>query len=134
MLFRSPEMVRRGPCARAKLAFLWRLWRGKASVEYKRFQDYFIDHGGPPTTHHAAVMSDGGRHYESMPGILGLVTALARGSGWDPETIWALPPGAAEWYLAGIFTHRGVDMRLKTTHDEEFEEGMRREKAEKREV
>ena len=64
-----------------------------------------------------------------MPGILGLVTALARGSGWDPETIWALSPGAAEWYLVGIFQHRGVDMRLKTEHDEEFEEGLRREPA-----
>ena len=50
-----PEMVRRGPCARAKLAFLWRLCRGQASVEYKRFQDYFIDHGGPPATLHAAA-------------------------------------------------------------------------------
>jgi len=30
--------------------------------------------------------------------------------------------------------HRGVDMRLKTEHDEEFEEGMRREREKQKEA
>jgi hypothetical protein len=125
-----PAMLLRGPGWMAKLGFLWRLWRCAPGREYAAFQDYFLDHGCPPATHGCGGSSgENGKRYEAMPGILALVTAISRGSGWDPETIWALSPGAAEWYLAGIFTHRGVDMRLKSSHDEEFEEGMRRERA-----
>lgn len=124
-----PEMIGRGPGWWAQLGFLWRLWRLRTPVEYAAFSDYFLDHGCPPATHNAAMVASNGKSYESMPGILGLVTALVRGSGWEAESVWALSPGAAEWYLAGIFTHRGVDMRIKSEHDEEFEAGMRREKA-----
>lgn len=125
-----PELLGRGPGWRAQLGFLWKLWRLRAGAEYVKFQDYFLDHGCPPATHGmGAAVSPDGKSYETMPGILGLVTAVVRGSGWDPETVWALSPGCAEWYLAGIFTHRGVDMRLKTEHDEEFEAGMRRQMA-----
>jgi hypothetical protein len=123
-----PAMIGRGPGWRAQLGFLVKLWRLRAAAEYGKFQEYFLDHGCPPATHNAVMQTASGKTYESMPGILGLVTAVARGSGWEPETIWALSPGSAEWYLAGIFTHRGVDMRLKTEHDEEFEAALRREK------
>lgn len=123
-----PEMCLRGPSLWAQLRFLRRLCGGSVAREYAAFQEYFLDHGCPPATHHAPVVTSGGKSYESMPGILGLVTAVARGSGWDPETIWALSPGGAEWYLAGIFTHRGVDMRIKSEHDEEFEAAFRRER------
>ena len=126
-------MLARGPGLWAKLRFLIRMFRGSTvSAHYASFQDYFLDHGCPPATHGNQPAGPNGKRYESMPGILGLVTGLARGSGWEPETIWALSPGAAEWYLVGIFQHRGVDMRLKTEHDEEFEEGLRREREEKR--
>lgn len=129
-----PRMLAEGPGWRAKLGFLWRLWRGGNGLtarEYRAFQEYFLDHGCPPATHNEVAVTSAGKRYEAMPGILGLVTGLARGSGWEPDTIWACTPGAAEWYLAGIFTHRGVDMRLKTEHDEEFEAGMRREREER---
>lgn len=129
-----PEMAGRGPGWCSKLRFLWRMWRGNVADEYQAFQDYFIDHGSPPATHASGPRNAQGKRYESMPGIIGLVTALARGSGWPPETLWSLTPGAAEWYLAGIFTHRGVDMRLKTEHDEEFEAGMRREMERKKQA
>lgn len=124
-----PRMLARGPGWCAKLRFLVRMFIGRVPAHYAAFQDYFLDHGCPPATHGSAPSGADGKRYESMPGILGLVTALARGSGWDPETIWSLSPGAAEWYLVGIFQHRGVDMRLKTEHDEEFEAGLRREAA-----
>lgn len=120
---RVPRLLAEGPGWCAKLGFAWRLWRADAAVEYAAFLEYFVDHGCPPSTHLA-----GGGKYETMPGIISLVTALARGSAWSPEEIWGLCPGAAEWYLAGIFIHRGVDMRIKTSHDEEFEEGFRRER------
>lgn len=124
-----PRMLARGPSWWARLRFVGRMLRGSAPREYAKFQDYFLDHGCPPATHGSGPVSKGGKkRYETMPGILGLITALAHGSRWEPETLWALTPGAAEWYLAGIYTHRGVDMRLKTEHDEEFEEGIRRER------
>jgi hypothetical protein len=128
-----PEMLTRGPRWRDKLRYLWWICRGEAAREYEKFQDYFLDYGCPPATHGAGPATNNGKRYEAMPGLLALITALVRGSGWEPETVWALAPGAAEWYLVGIFSHRGVDMRLKTEHDEEFEEGMRREMAGKRE-
>lgn len=123
-----PGMLLRGPRWWEKLRFLrWVAW-GRAAVEYGKLQAYFLDYGCPPATHGGTPQAADGKRYEAMPGLLGLVTALVRGSGWEPETVWALNPGAAEWYLVGIFAHRGVDMRLKTEHDEEFEEGMRLEK------
>ncbi len=54
--------------------------------------------------------------------MLGLVTGLMRGTGWDPATVWGLPPGEAEWYLAGIYLHRGVDIGLKSRSDEGMED------------
>jgi hypothetical protein len=124
-----PALLLRGPRWWERVVFCVRLLmrRGAAQREYEAFQNYCLDYGCPPATHGGGgPVAENGKRYEAMPGILGLVTGLVRGSGWAPETVWALNPGAAEWYLAGIFTHRGVDMRLKTEHDEEFEEGLRR--------
>lgn len=123
-----PRMLARGPGWRDKAGFLWRMWRRSAPEEYRRFQDYFIDHGCPPATHGGGTATKDGKTYAALPGLLSLVTALIHGSRWDPDVVWSLPPGAAEWYLAGIYTHRGADMRVKTEHDEEFEEGLRRER------
>ena len=69
-----PRMLARGPGWGAKAGFLWRMLRGSAVVEYRLFQDYFMDHGCPPATHGSAPVSKGGKRYEGMPGILGLVT------------------------------------------------------------
>lgn len=127
-----PTLLERGPGRWERLRFAWWWMRGRADHEYAAFQEYFMDYGCPPATHGGgASATQKGKRYETMPGILGLVTGLIRGSGWEPETVWSLNPGAAEWYLVGIFLHRGVDMRLKTEHDEEFEEGMRRERMNK---
>jgi len=127
-----PGLLSRGPRWWEKARFLWWVFRGAASAEYEKLLAYFVDHGCPPTTHHQTVATTDGKVYESFPGILSLVTALIRGSGWEPDTVWRLSPGEAEWYLSGIFLHRGVDMRIKTEHDEEFEEGMLREAERKR--
>jgi hypothetical protein len=129
---RVPVMLSSGPGLLGKAAFAWKVIRCKTEVEYSAFQAYLADHGCPPVTHDGgAQATEEGKRYETMPGLLGLITAVIRGSGWPPETVWALSPGAAEWYLTGIFMHRGVDMHLKTEHDEEFEEAMRKEKEEK---
>ena len=126
---RVPRLLAGGPGWLGKLGFAWRALRRHAGREYTAFQSYLADHGCPPATH-GSQPSQNGKHYEAMPGLLGLVTALIRGSGWPPDTVWSLSPGQAEWYLTGIFMHRGVDMRLKTSHDEEFEEGLRKEREE----
>ena len=124
-----PRMLGRGPGWWAKARFMWRLLRHKTEAEYAAFQAYLIDHGCPPATHHdSEPAGPDGKNYETLPGIFGLASGLIRGSGWEPDTVWALSPGQAEWYLTGIFIHRGVDMKMKSTHDEEFEEGMRRER------
>lgn len=123
-----PRMLGRGPGWWTKLRFCWRLLRRRTAAEYAAFQAYMIDHGCPPATHHNDEPAGGGKHYETLPGIFGLVSGLVRGSGWEPDTVWALSPGQAEWYLTGIFLHRGVDMKLKSEHDEEFEEGLRKER------
>lgn len=124
-----PAMIERGPGWLARIGFCFRMLRTSTEAEYRLLQNYLMDHGCPPATHAAGVPTGpSGQRYETMPGILSLITALTRGSGWDPDKIWALSPGAAEWYLTGIFIHRGVDMKLKTAHDEEFEEGLRRER------
>jgi hypothetical protein len=125
-----PRMLTRGPGWIPRLAFSLRMLRGRVAVQYAAWQDYLTDHGCPPACHGSGKVSHGGKRYEAMPGILGLVTALVRGSGWPPDTVWSLCPGAAEWYLTGIFIHRGVDMKIKTSHDEEFEEGLRLERRE----
>ena len=125
-----PRMLMRGPGGISRQGFALRMMRGRVTVEYAAWQDYLTDHGCPPACHGSGKASHGGKRYEAMPGILGLVTALVRGSGWPPETVWSLCPGAAEWYLTGIFIHRGVDMKIKTSHDDEFEEGLRREREE----
>jgi len=124
-----PRMLRSGPSLFAKVRFAMRCLRSAAGKEYSAWQDYLTDYGCPPAVHGSAKISKGGKRYVALPEILGLVTALIRGSGWDPDRVWSLPPGAAEWYLTGIFMHRGVDMKVKTTHDEEFEAGLMAEKA-----
>ena len=56
------------------------------------------------------------------------MTGLLRGSSMGLE-VWGLSPGEAEWYLAGVFMHRGAELPIKTEHDEEYEEGLREERA-----
>jgi hypothetical protein len=73
----------------------------------------------------AGGVDDGPPEGGSLPGVLGLVTGLMRCTGWEPETVWGLSPGAAEWYLAGVFLHRGVDVGLKSAEDEAMEEMLR---------
>ena len=127
-----PRLLARGPSWLDRWRFCARALRGRVDREYEAIQNYFMDYGCPPSTHGSGPVTESGKRYESMPGILGLVTGLIRCGVWDPERVWALNPGAAEWYLAGLLAHRGVDVRIKTEQDEEFEAGLRAELAEKR--
>lgn len=134
-----PRMIGRGPGLCGKLHYVWKAaWRG-AEKEYRDFQNYLIDHGCPPKTWgNGEMVMEGGEDEEDagpepddgvLPGLLSLVTGVIRGSGWDPNVTWALSPGEAEWYLAGIFTHRGIDVNLKSGADEKMEEMLRDRKA-----
>jgi hypothetical protein len=127
---RLPRMLVRGPRWREKLGYLWRAWRGSPEREYLLFQNYLIDHGCPPATMGSGDVVSGEQQPGALPGVLGLVTGLIHGTGWEPDTVWSLPPGEAEWYLAGVFMHRGVDMGIKTSSDETMEERLKRRKAE----
>lgn len=129
-----PRLLARGPGWLDKAGYAWRVLFRRLEREHAEFQAYLLDHGCPPATHgsgpvecgvpdgppgmkrKAAAMDDSG-----LPGLLSLVSGLIR-CGWsDPERVWALSPGQAEWYLAGGYMHRGVDVKLKSPHDEEFE-------------
>ena len=130
-----PRLLSRGPGWCGKLAYLVRMWRRRVEREYPLFQAYLLDHGCPPATFESDCEvvgpggEDGAQESGSLPGVLGLVTGLMRG-GVQPETVWGFSPGEAEWYLAGVFLHRGVDVGLKTAEDEDMEEYLRERKKE----
>ena len=134
---RLPALLERGPTLWERLGYLARVWRRRVEVEYRDFQAYMIDHGCPPDTfgHDGVVHApDGAAQEGALPGVLGLVTGLMRGTGWTPDTVWALSVGEAEWYLAGVFLHRGVDVGLKTGMDERMEEMLRKRKQREEEL
>lgn len=69
---------------------------------------------------------------EEFPASFDLVSGLIRHTTWDPDKIWSLEPGEADWYLMGLLRHRGADasdLKIKTSHDEEFEAGLAEEQA-----
>jgi hypothetical protein len=118
----------------------WKSWKGwwfalrclvlNADVEARNWEEYLKDHICGPNTHSAAQTTKDGVAYEDFPGIMEQVCAVIRGTGWEPETVWNLGPGEAEWYMCGVYRLRGVDMRVKSEHDEEFEAAMAADKAE----
>jgi len=118
------KVIGRGPTWCGKLGYLWKIFRRGADVEYLKFQEYLLDHGCPPATWEGEVVQEGDAPQDSgaLPGVFGLVTGLIRGANWEPDVVWALSPGEAEWYLAGVFMHRGVDVGIKTAEDEAMEE------------
>lgn len=93
------------------------------------WRGYLEDHVCGPNTHHGVEASRDGRVYEDFPGVMDQVCAVIRATGWEPEVVWSLGPGEAEWYMAGVYRLRGVDMKVKTEHDEEFEEELAKEAA-----
>ena len=116
------RLLARGPRWWEGWLFLWRAWRGDMRREYEAFIAYMEDHGCAPERSNV-----GGKcsEREVMPGLISLVAGVVRSSGgWEPDTVWALSPGEAEWYCTACYMHRGVDMGLKTEHDEEFERGL----------
>lgn len=127
---RLPAMLARGPRGWERLAWLWRGLRRDTQREMDLMRAYLLDHGCPPETHggDTVICEDGAEPVDDnpLPGMLGLVTGLMRAAGWEPETVWALSPGEAEWYLAGIFTQRGVDVGIKTAADEAMEEFLKK--------
>lgn len=124
-----PRMLARGPGRWGRWRYALRVWGRDAVREYRLFQGYLIDHGCPPATWHDGEGQD---TEASLPGLLGLVTGLMRGAGWEPDAVWRLSPGEAEWYLAGVFLHRGVDVGVKTAGDELMEAMLK--KRQKKEV
>lgn len=133
-----PRMIERGPRRRDKLGYLLRVFRRRVAREYADFQAYLLDHGCPPAVYGGGVEecgTPGGEEIASssvLPGLLGLVSGLIR-CGWsDPEKVWSLSPGEAEWYLTAGLLHRGVDVKVKTPHDEQFEAHIAKLKEEKR--
>ncbi len=128
-----PALLERGPTVWERLGYLARVWRRRVEVEYRNFQAYMIDHGCPYVRARRggarARRDDAGRRAAVSAG-----TGLMRGTGWEPDTVWALSVGEAEWYLAGVFLHRGVDVGLKTGMDERMEEMLRKRKKREEEL
>lgn len=103
------------------------LWL-RPDVESGKFAAYLADHVSGPNTHHEPRVASNGKVYEEFPGTMDQVCAVIRATGWEPETVWNLGPGEAEWYMAGVYRLRGVDMKVKSEHDEEFEAGLQQMK------
>ena len=91
---------------------------------------YVEDYVCAPTTHGGddSVKSDDGKSYAEFPSVMEQVCAVIRATGWTPEVVWNLGVGEVEWYIAGIYRLRGVDMKIKSEHDEEFEYHLRRQR------
>jgi hypothetical protein len=135
-----PKVIGRGPGFFDKIGYLWKVWRRSAEMEYRKFQAYLLDHGCPPATwdseamtvvHEGAAEGEEPEEEGALPGVFGLVSGLIRCAHWNPDVVWGLSPGEAEWYLAGVFMHRGVDVGLKTGADEDMEEFLRAREAAK---
>lgn len=131
-----PAMVASGPGRFRRFRFALSSLFRSATKEYNAFQAYLLDHGCPPAIHGSEVETVGDGEGDEiadaspLPSLLMLVTGLIR-CGWSqPEAVWRLSPGEAEWYLTGGYLHRGVDVKVKSPHDEQFEEEMERLKAE----
>jgi len=117
----------------------WRSWKGwwfalrSVFVNHEReannWEEYLKDHVCGPNTHNAPMETKDGTTYEDFPSIMDQVCAVIRGTGWTPDTVWNLGPGEAEWYMTGVYRLRGVDMKVKSEQDEEFEEGMAADRA-----
>jgi hypothetical protein len=86
---RLPRVLARGPRWWEKLGYLWRVWQRRAGKEYLDFQGYLMDHGCPPATFADDGGGGEGESDSALPGVLGLVTGLMRGTGWEPATVWA---------------------------------------------
>jgi hypothetical protein len=123
---RVKRLMSRGPRWWEAWVFLWRAWRGDLAKEYKLLLAYMEDHGCAPQRNGGGGGGESNEPtYESMPGLLSLVCGVVRASGgWEPDTVWSLSPGEAEWYCTACYMHRGVDMGIKTEHDEQFERGL----------
>jgi hypothetical protein len=132
-----------------RMAFAWRTWRRRTGDEYEALLHYLIDHGNSPAVHENVMDLEGEPDPHgpplppdelvrrrkrkrpdsgAIPGLLHLVTGLVRRSGWDPDVVWGLGPGEAEWYLTGVLLHDGVKVPVKSASDEEFEAGIRAER------
>lgn len=145
---RVPQLVGRRPGRWTQLRFLVRsVLRANAQREYALLAAYLLDHGNPPATHESGIeegdpdgppprpgAQQGPDQFATIPGILSLVTGLIRRAKWDPDVVWALGPGEAEWYLTGVLLHEGVNVPIKSASDEEFEEGLRREREAKKQA
>ena len=123
----------------------WCNWRGwlfavrclvySPAREMAKFVAYLDDHKSSPSRHvEEPTQTKDGRVYEDFPGIMDQVCALIRATGWGKRDVWTMGVGEADWYMVGIYRLRGVDMKVKTQQEEEFEEGMAAAKAEKESV
>ena len=126
---RLPRMLTRGMRWWQVPGWMWRAMRRSTASELRAFHGYLLDHGCAPETFEEAakVVGDGKvASVNPLPGLLALVTGVVRSTYWDPDTVWGLSPGEAEWYLAGVLTHKGVDVGLKSEADEAMEEFLKR--------
>jgi hypothetical protein len=124
-----PMMVERGSSG----CWSWRGWwfalrsifldPGKEAV---KFHGYLEDHVCGPDTH--AGGDPGGVGFVEFPPTMDQVCAVIRATGWEPALVWDMGPGEVEWYMAGVYRHRGADVGIKSEHDEEMEAGMKARK------
>ena len=112
--------------------WLLKTLRTRADREFAAFDVYIRDWFAPPETRFKAPATEDGTTYQMFPPTLSLACALIKHTGWEPPTVWMLPLGQVHWYLQGFLRAEGVETGLVTPHDEEFMEGLRREREHKK--
>lgn len=76
----------------------------------------------------AMVKATTGNAGEPFPSVLSVAAVLMNGGfeGGRREAIWMCPVGEAHWWATALQRARGEEVNVKTPHDREFEEGLRK--------
>lgn len=131
---RLPRMLARGMRWWQVPGWMWRAMRRHTARELRAFHGYLLDYGCAPETMEETiekVVGDGKAASSSpLPDLMALLAGVVRNVYWDPEVVWGLSPGEAEWWLAGVLTHKGVDCGLVSAADEAMVEYLKKRQAE----
>ncbi len=127
------ELVENGVGSWFNLSGWWfalRCFSLNVEREGAKWHNYIEDYVCGPAVHGGGEKEgdEGAKNYQEFPSVMEQVCAVIRATGWSPDVVWNLGVGEVEWYIAGVYRMRGVDMKIKSEHDEEFEYHIKQQK------